>query len=114
MRIAFTTWTDRNGRTTESIVTRREARTWTLYARGWFLHPARKRSARNIIRMIRTGLTALIVLTAVILAVAVVWLSQEQKRQARELSRLAECVSTLERNQGTPQGQPVRGCPIYN
>ena len=64
--------------------------------------------------MIRTGLIALIVLTAVILAVAVVWLSQEQKRQTEELSRLTRCVSILERNQGTPQGQPDMGCPIYN
>ena len=64
--------------------------------------------------MIRTGLTALMVLTAVILAVAVVRLSQEQKRQTEELSRLTRCVSILERNQSTPQGQPDMGCPIYN
>lgn len=56
--------------------------------------------------MIRLGTGALVV--------AVVLLGQEQQRQDRQLSRLSECVSTLERNQGVPQGEVIEGCPIYN
>lgn len=64
--------------------------------------------------MIRTGAAVLVALTVVALVVAVVLLGQEQQRQGRQLSRLSECVSTLERNRGAPPGQPVPGCPIYN
>jgi hypothetical protein len=52
--------------------------------------------------------------TALLLAGVVVYLLQEQRDQARELTRLRACVSTLERNQATPPADPIMGCPIYN
>ncbi len=64
--------------------------------------------------MIRVGAAILVTLTVVALVVAVVLLGQEQERQSRQLSRLSECISTLERNQAVPHGQVIAGCPIYN
>lgn len=52
--------------------------------------------------------------TVLLLAGVVIYLLQEQRDQARELTRLRACVSTLERNQETPTGDPILGCPIYN
>ena len=48
------------------------------------------------------------------LAVTTVVLLQQQREQRRELSRLADCVSVLERNQGRPADEPIMGCPIIN
>lgn len=64
--------------------------------------------------MTRTAAVVIAVLTATVaaLAVAVVLLMQEQREQSQELFRLAECVRTLERNQGTVAGAPIMGCPI--
>lgn len=67
--------------------------------------------------MLRAATAVLAAATAV-LAIAVVFLFQEQREQGQELARLTECVSTLERNQGSPQRTPegdvlIMGCPIY-
>ncbi len=64
--------------------------------------------------MVRTGMAALGALTVLVFAAALVYLIQEQRQQAQEVARLKECVSTLERNQGTPPGEPVMGCPVYD
>lgn len=67
--------------------------------------------------MLRACMALLAAATAV-LGLAVVFLFQEQRQQGQELARLTECVSTLERNQGSPQRSPqgdllIMGCPIY-
>lgn len=67
----------------------------------------------------RTLLTAVLAVAVLALTVAVALLVQEQRQQGRELARLAECVSTLERNHGSPQRPPegetlIMSCPLYN
>lgn len=67
--------------------------------------------------MLRAGVAVLAAVT-VVLAVAVVFLIQEQRKQGQELARLTKCVSVLERNQNSPQRTPegeelIMGCPIY-
>ncbi len=62
---------------------------------------------------------AVLALAIVALTVVAALLVREQREQGRELARLSECVSTLERNQGSPQRTPegellVMGCPLYN
>ena len=64
--------------------------------------------------MSRTGIAALGVLTALVFAVVLLYLVQEQRQQAQQLTRLSQCVATLERNQGAPQGGPIMNCRIYN
>lgn len=61
-----------------------------------------------------TALLAALTLAVVALAVGLVLLLQEQREQEQRLSRLERCVSILDRNQGTPPDQPIKGCPIYN
>lgn len=39
---------------------------------------------------------------------------QQQRETDRELSRLVECLSILELNQGMPGDEAIMGCPIYN
>ena len=64
-------------------------------------------------RPVAALLAALVV--AVVALAAVLALSVQQQRETdRELSRLAECVSILERNQGMPVDEPIMRCPIYN
>lgn len=67
----------------------------------------------------RTVVAVVLAAAVVTLSVAVTLLVREQREQGRELARLTECVSTLERNQGSPQRTPdgellVMGCPLYN
>ena len=57
---------------------------------------------------------AFLTLAVVALTVGLVLLLQEQRKQEERLSRLDRCVSILERNQGTPEDQPIIGCPIDN
>lgn len=64
--------------------------------------------------MIRTSVAVLTAVTVLVLAAALIFVIREQRQQAAELARLTECVSILERNQGTPTGSPIMGCPIYN
>ncbi len=64
--------------------------------------------------MIRTGIPALGALTVLVFAASLIYLVQEQRQQARELARLKNCVSILERNQGMPSGDRIMGCPIHN
>lgn len=59
-------------------------------------------------------LAAALMLTVVALTTGLLLLLQEQREQEQRLSRLTQCVSILERNQGTPPDQPIMGCPIYN
>ncbi len=66
--------------------------------------------------MLRAGV-ALLAAATVVLAGAVIFLIQEQRKQGQELARLTACVSTLERNQGSPQRTPegdelIMGCRI--
>lgn len=67
----------------------------------------------------RTVVVVVLAFAVVALSVAVTLLAREQRDQGRELARLTECVSTLERNQGSPQRTPegellVMGCSLYN
>jgi hypothetical protein len=64
-------------------------------------------------------LVAALTIAIVGLSVVVAFLVREQSEQGRELARLTECVSTLERNQGSPQRTRegellIMGCPLYN
>ncbi len=63
--------------------------------------------------MLRAGV-AVLTATVLVLAAALVFVVREQRQQATELRRLTECVSVLERNQGTPPGELIMGCPIYD
>jgi hypothetical protein len=65
-------------------------------------------------QVVRTVMTVVGASTVLVVAVAVVFLFQEQRQQAQQLARLQACLATLERNQGTPPGEPIAGCPIYN
>ncbi len=62
--------------------------------------------------MSRTGIAVLGVLTVLVFVVVLLYLVQEQRQQAQQLTRLNECVATLERNQSAPQGGLIMGCPI--
>jgi hypothetical protein len=67
----------------------------------------------------RTPLVAVLAVAVVALSVAVALLVREPREQGRELARLTECVSTLERNQVSPQRTPegellISSCPLYN
>lgn len=67
----------------------------------------------------RNVVVVVLAVVVVGLAAAVALLVREQREQGRELARLTECVSTLERNQGSPQRTPegevlIMGCPLYN
>ncbi len=67
----------------------------------------------------RTPLVAALAVAVVALSVAIALLVREQREPGRELARLAECVSTLERNQGSAQRTPdgellIMSCPLYN
>ena len=67
----------------------------------------------------RTVLVVVLAFAVVALSAAVTLLGLEQRKQGRELARLTECVSTLERNQSSPPSTPegeglVMGCPLYN
>lgn len=64
--------------------------------------------------MVRTVMVNILAVFLTGLAVVVVLLVQEQRQQSRELTRLAECVSILERNRSVPDGSPIMACPIYN
>ena len=63
-----------------------------------------------------TRLTAAVlgVLTVAVIALAVVLVGMRdrQQEQERELSRLTNCVSILERNQTAPPDELIMGCPI--
>jgi len=67
----------------------------------------------------RSLLVTVLAVAVVALSVAVALLVREQREQGRELARLTECVSTLERNQGSPQRTPegeslIMSCRLYN
>jgi hypothetical protein len=83
-------------------------------------HHARPRGGRSkgpptVSPMTRLTAAVLGVLTLVViaaLALVLVGVRDRQQEQERELSRLTECVSILERNQMAPPGEPIMGCPI--
>lgn len=57
---------------------------------------------------------AVLTVTVLVLAAALVFVVGEQRQQATELTRLTQCVFILGRNQGKPKGDLSMGCPIYN
>lgn len=61
-----------------------------------------------------TVLLAALVVAVLALGFVLALVLQQQRESNRELSRLSECVSILERNQGTPADEPLMRCPIYN
>ncbi len=64
--------------------------------------------------MIQKALRVAGAVVVLVLAASLVYLFQQQREQARELSRLQNCVSIIERNQDAPFRGPIMGCPIYN
>lgn len=60
------------------------------------------------------ALLAVLTFAVAALAVSTFLLLQAQREQKQQLNRLQDCLTILERNQGTPADQPTMGCPIYD